>query len=87
MSRSDDYDLDADTLYEETSVEQMGRWIEDCEENAEVPLHRGGTSFTEWERDFLNSIREQYDARVAENRKKPLSGKQLVVLKRIWDRI
>lgn len=81
------YEDDPETLYQETSLEDMKKWIEDCETNAEVPLHRGGTAFTDWQREFLESVREQFDTRTAAGSKKPLSGKQLVKLKEMWDRI
>lgn len=82
-----DSDYDAEDLYETTSLADLIQWLEDCETNAEVPVSRGGTAFSEWEREFLASIREQFDLRVERGSRKPLTGKQLVVLKRMWDKI
>jgi hypothetical protein len=79
-------DYDSEELYEETEPDTMLKWLEGCESAAEVALHRGGTDFTEWERNFITSIREQYDEKVEEGRRKPLSGKQLVTLRRLYDR-
>jgi hypothetical protein len=79
-------DYDSEELYEETDVDTMRKWLEGCESAAEVPLHRGGTDFNEWERSFIESIREQFDERTEQGRSKPLSGKQLVTLRRLYDR-
>ena len=79
-------DYDSDELYEDTDVASIAKWLEACEDAAEVALHRGGTSFSEWERGFIESIREQYDRRILQESSKPLSGKQLVILRRLYDK-
>lgn len=79
-------DYDSEELYEETEPDTILKWLEGCESAAEVALHRGGTDFNEWERSFIVSIREQYDERTEQGRRKPLSGKQLVTLRRLYDR-
>jgi hypothetical protein len=77
---------DPEELYEETTIEEMGEWLRVVEENLEAGLLRGGVSFNDREHEFIESVREQYDARVSEGRKKPLSGKQLAWLRDLYDR-
>ena len=77
---------DTEELYEETDIPTMTKWLEGCESGAEVALHRGGTDFSERERDFITSIREQLDENVKAGRKRPLTGKQLAWLRQLYDR-
>jgi hypothetical protein len=77
-------DYDPDDLYESTEPATIQKWLEACEEAAEVPLHRGGTAFSVKEREFIESLREQFDER--QTRRRPLSGKQLVWLRSLYDR-
>lgn len=77
---------DPEELYQNTTVADMQRWLEAIEENLEVGLHRGGTSFSEKEREFVESVREQFDERVKQGRSRPLSGKQLKWLRSIYDK-
>jgi len=58
----------------------IGAMLRDCEEAAKTPLHRGGTDYNEWEREFLASVREQYDAAPV------LSDAQLAKLVELWER-
>lgn len=58
-------------------VEEM---LDICEEQADVPKHNGGAGFNQWEREFLESIREQFDSRCR------LSSAQVAVLRRLYDR-
>lgn len=51
--------------------------IDDCENAATASNH----PFSQWDLEFIESIREQFDERGS------LSEKQLHVLGRIWDKI
>lgn len=84
MGYNDSYD--PEELYQQTTVADITKWLEACEENLEVGLHRGGTSFSEKEREFIESVREQFTERVAAGRTRPLSGKQLKWLRAIYDK-
>ena len=55
--------------------------LEDCENVMNVSRSAGGPGFTTWEKDFLESIREQYDMRGT------LSDRQQEILQEIWDKI
>lgn len=77
---------DPDELYEDTTVQDIQKWLEGCESNVEVGVTRGGTGFSEKERDFLESVRDQFDERVKAGRNKPLSGKQLAWLRSLYDK-
>lgn len=60
---------------------QLETWLGDCEEAAQVDPSRGGTPFSDWEREFLESIRQQFDERGS------LSERQAEILKGLWDRV
>lgn len=77
---------DPDSLYTTTKVEDVELWLEDCESVVNVEVHSGGPGYTDWEKEFLSSIRDQFDAKVRAT-KRPLSGKQLATLKKMWDQI
>lgn len=86
MSSEDERDYDAEELYQDTESSTMERWLDDCEEVVNIDGSHGGPGFTDWEKEFLGSLREQFDERAGRT-KKPLTGKQLVVLHKLWDRI
>lgn len=77
-------DFDPDELYEETDRDTLARWIEAVEENIEIGPARGGTRYTDREMKFVTSIRTRLDADTEEE--KPLSGKQLVWLRTLYER-
>jgi hypothetical protein len=72
---------DADTLYQTTTVAEMRRWLLDLGEVQRAQNH----DLTDWEVEFVESVRGQFNERLARGAQKPLSGKQLVQLKTIWD--
>jgi hypothetical protein len=86
MAHEDERDYDAEELYQNTDSDSMERWLDDCEEVVDIDLSRGGPGFSSWEKEFLSSLREQFDERSSRT-KKPLTGKQLVILRKLWDRI
>jgi hypothetical protein len=86
MSRDDEQDYDPEELYQNTEPDTMERWLTDCEEVTGIDKSRGGPGFSSWEKEFLESVREQFDER-SDRTNKPLTGKQLVVLHKLWDRI
>ena len=51
-----------------------------CETAADVPKHNGGPGFSQWELEFLESIREQFDARGS------LTERQQEILQGMYDR-
>lgn len=70
---------DADTLYNTTTPAEIRRWLLDLGEVQRAQNH----GLNEWENEFVNSVREQFNRK--KGALKPLSGKQLVQLKKIWD--
>lgn len=60
-------------------VEQM---LDDCESAKDVPEHNGGPrpAYDDWEREFLESVRDQHSSGRA------LSAKQVAKLRELWDR-
>lgn len=77
-------EFDPDELYEDTDRDTIARWIEAIEENVEVGPARGGTRYSEREVQFVESVRARFDAR--EDDEHPLSGKQLVWLRSLYER-
>lgn len=71
---------DAETLYATTTVAEMRRWLQDLGEVQRAQNH----DLTEWEVEFVDSVRKQFNDKYGRIQK-PLSGKQLVQLKKIWD--
>lgn len=71
-------------LYQETDRASIEKWLEAVEENIAVGEARGGARFSDREKEFIESAREQLDGRASAS--KPLSGKQLAWLRAIYDR-
>jgi hypothetical protein len=55
--------------------------LSDCESAVGIDKSRGGPGFGQWEEEFLESIREQFDARGT------LTERQLDKLQELWDRV
>lgn len=72
---------DADDLFRTTTVAEMRRWLSDLGEVTRAQNH----DLTEWEVEFVESVRKQFNSKYGRGVAKPLSGKQLVQLKKIWD--
>lgn len=70
---------DPEELYEETTIEEMQEWIEYVESCS--------ADLNDWESEFMDNIREQFDERTGQGRKKPLSGNQLQKLYEIYDKL
>lgn len=70
-----------DELYKKTTVGEIRRWLNDLGEVQRAQNH----GLTDWEMEFVNSVREQANKRIAKGAQKPLSGNQLVHLKSIWE--
>jgi hypothetical protein len=85
MARPNVEEYDADELYEDTEPDTIKEWLEACEGASTVTKSNGGPGYSKWEQDFLESIREQFDEK-RNDRKHPLSGKQLVKLHQLYDR-
>jgi hypothetical protein len=51
--------------------------IQVCVDCASIPEYNGGTAFTQWELEFLESINEQ---------NMPLTEKQAYILQKLYDR-
>ena len=89
-------DLDPDWLVMNTTNEEIELWLMDLASNLHLSKENGRNGFagpatglfTQWEKDFHASVNKQYDERTARGfTEKPLSGKQLVFLKRLWKRL
>ena len=52
--------------------------LADLEELVSVPVERGGFHFSDWERGFIRSVREDH------NRTLDFTGKQRAKIKEIW---
>lgn len=53
----------------------------DIEEFMKIPLERGGGHFSDWERDFVRSVRQQFDEKLV------LSQAQRAAIADIWHAI
>ncbi len=73
---------DPEELYQETTVEEMEDWLESCEENAKA----SNSDLTPWEKTYVVDLRRQFNIKVAQGRKKPLSGNQLQKLFEIYEK-
>ena len=58
-------------------IEEM---LETCESASNIPKHNGGPDFTQWELEFLESVREQFDSRGS------VSEKQEQILSKMYDK-
>lgn len=76
-------EYDPDELYLGTESDTIEEWIEACEEADEDSSVR----FSPWEQEFLVSIRGQFDRNVGSGRKRPLTGKQLCIIRRCFDKV
>lgn len=75
--------LDPEEMYEATTLDEMVEWLERCEltvRSSKVQV------FSRWEMVFLEDTRKILDDNVAAGRKKPLAGRSLSTLKKLWDR-
>jgi hypothetical protein len=52
--------------------------LEDLEEIVDVPPERGGVCFSDWEKQFIKSVREQFDLALF------FSQKQREKIKEVW---
>jgi hypothetical protein len=77
------YEYDPDDLFQSTSRSEIERWVEDIETNASVGRRKGGIDLSGAEENFLDNVRNTLDRR---NGEKPLTSKQLVWLKQIFDK-
>lgn len=74
-------DYDPEELYQSTDKVEMRLWLE----RAEEAIEEGAPKLTDWEQEFIESVREQFDER-SDKLRKPFSGKQLVILRKIYDK-
>ena len=72
-----------DSFFGGTTASDALRWLEDCEQAADVAPHNGGPKpeFNEWERSFIRSARSRVVAGSS------LTTKQIDVLRGLWERI
>jgi hypothetical protein len=55
--------------------------LEDLEELVDVPPERGGAHFSDWERGFIKSVRQQFDLALF------FSQKQREKIKEVWQAV
>jgi hypothetical protein len=67
-----------DTILELRKDTAALKELSDLEEMVDVPPERGGVYFSDWEREFIKSVREQHD------RTLEFSEKQRMKIKDIW---
>jgi len=60
---------------------EIDEMLEDVETAAHVGQKRGGIDLTKWEKEFIESVHDQY------NRRGTLTTAQIDKLRQIWDRI
>jgi len=77
-------DYDPEDLYQETDRPEIEKWIEACQEAKDVPKQNGGPAFTDWELEFLENVAGRFAER--ESAQHPLSGKQLLALRKMYDK-
>lgn len=75
-------DYSPEVLYQNSNRRLIMAQLDACETASRL-AERGGTSYTEWELGFLRSIREQVTRNQSE---RPLTGKQLVKLRDLYNR-
>jgi len=66
--------------HRENTQTDVGRWLADIDTNIKVGEDNGGITLSEWEEDFVASIKKQ-----ASQGRTP-SDKQLAALQKIWER-
>ncbi len=75
-----------DWLIENSDLEEIEFWL--CTVRAAIKsVSPGKYSFSEWELSFFESVDAQYNSRVQIDDRRPLSGRQLVHLHRLWMRV
>lgn len=52
---------DCPTILELRKDTETLKRLADLEELVDVPVQRGGVYFSDWEREFIRSVRQQYD--------------------------
>lgn len=81
-------DRDPKWLEENTSLDEIELWLSMLLEHQDGKTPSGRPMFTEWEKKYLKSVNEQYDRKhEAGYHDAPLSGKQLIYLKIMVDKI
>lgn len=77
-------DYDADDLKETTTLDDVEVWLEAITEAIDESWYEP----THWETEFLDSIREKVEGELdLESDGQPLTGKQLVSLRQIYDKV
>jgi hypothetical protein len=71
--------LAPDVLYDDTPLTVMHEWLMYCELQHEL--------LSRWEYAFIVDLREIFETNVGLKRLRPFSGRQLSVLKQIWERL
>ena len=74
---------DTDKLYYGTPRKEIEQWLTSLESNVECE-DRGGTPYSDKEKEFIEDMRSTFESRSDNNR--PLSGKQLKWLQALYDR-
>lgn len=70
---------DPQDLYRNSSIPDIQEWLEACEDQMD--------ELSEKDQEFVDSVRQQFDAQVKRDYERPLTGKQLVVLRSIYDKL
>lgn len=63
------------------TMDDISQMLDDCDSVLGIPRSRGGPGFSEWEVEFIESVRDQYESRGS------LSPKQTEKLTELWNRI
>ncbi len=66
-------------LYHRTSVEDIQEWLEACEDRVD--------DLSEKDQEQMDSVRQLFDAKVKQDNERPLTGKQLVWLRSLFDKL
>lgn len=82
-SRKAEPKSEADLLYYGTTRKDIEDWLEAVETNLEH-AGRGGTHYSDKEREFVEDMRSNFESRSGSAR--PLSGNQLKWLQALYDR-
>ena len=68
-------------MQEVKETDEIEQLLTDCESALDISKSRGGPGFNVWEKEFIESIREQFDD------KGQLTSPQVDKLRQLWERI
>lgn len=81
-------DKDPEWLEEHVTIDEIEMWLTSLMSNTKARVQGGRYLFSDWEQKFVESVNTQYDRKHAAGfHERPLTGKQLVYLKIMLDKL